>query len=64
MTSQELVAGAALIAFGIFLVAYGLGWAQCNAWRDQLDLETEETGRRTQLFHAMSGRVSARDRTA
>ena len=30
MSSQDLVAGAALIAFGIFLVAYGLGWANAT----------------------------------
>ena len=64
MSNQVLVAGAALIAFGSFFVGYGLGWGQCNGWRDQLDLETAETERRTALFYAANGRASARERRA
>jgi hypothetical protein len=37
VSDQVIVAGAAVIAFGIFLFGYGLGWAQCTAWRDKLD---------------------------
>ena len=64
MSDQVLDAGAALIAFGSFLLGYGLGWGQCAAWRDQLDLEIDETERRTALLYAISGRAPARERSA
>jgi hypothetical protein len=64
MSDQVLVAGAALIAFGSFFLGYGLGWGQCNGWRDQLDLEIDETERRTALLYAISGRAPARERRA
>ena len=64
MSDQVIVAGAALIAFGSFFVGYGLGWGQCNGWRDHLDLEIEETERRTALLCAISGRAPARERRA
>jgi hypothetical protein len=57
MSNQVLVAGVALIAFGSFFLGYGLGWGQCNGWRDQLELETDEMERRTTLFYAVSGRA-------
>ena len=57
MSDQVLVAGAALIAFGSFFVGYGLGWGQCTAWRDQLEIEADEIERRTALFYAVSGRA-------
>jgi hypothetical protein len=63
MSDQVLVAGAALIAFGSFLLGYGLGWGQCTAWRDQLEIETDEMERRTALFLCRQRQSSARERS-
>jgi len=57
MSDQVLVAGAALIAFGAFLIGYAIAWKQCNDWRDQLDLEADEIEHRTALFYAVSGKA-------
>jgi hypothetical protein len=37
MSDQAIIAGAAIIAFGAFLLGYGIGWGQCAVWRDRLD---------------------------